>query len=89
MINISENDTGTEWQYEAYMHDYLLSLISTSTFEGRLKNSLEREINDTNNMSKEDYDRLVFQLYNNQLDRVTQGGSYNMGDIIKHLKKLK
>lgn len=89
MINITEQDQLQEWQYEYGYHDYLLSLLSTSTFEGRLKEQIEREINDTENMSKEMYDRIVFKLYSNQLDRITSGLNYSATDILKHLRKFK
>lgn len=49
---------------------------------------MEDQINDTENMSKEIYDRMIFSLFSNQLDRITSGLNYNATDIIKHLRKF-
>lgn len=89
MITITEldNQVEEEWKYEYYMQDYLLSLLSESTFEGRLRGQIENEINDKE-MSKENYDKIVFKLYSNQLDRISSGLNYSATDILKHLKKF-
>lgn len=90
MINITEHDSQLqEWQYDYTYHDYLLSLLSTATFEGRLKDQIENEINDTENMTKEIYDRTLFNLSSNQLDRITSGLNYSATDIVKHLRKFR
>lgn len=90
MIIITQDDQAlSEWQYEAYSQDYLQSLLDTSTYEGRCRDSLEYEINDIKNMTKETYDKILFKLYNNQLDRITSGLMYSATDILKHLRKLK
>lgn len=89
MINISEKDNGLDdWNYDSRLQDYLLNLLSTSTFEDRIRKNFENDINDMN-MDKETYDRISFSLFTNQLDKVTHGFSYNMGDIKKHLRKLR
>lgn len=87
MINISEIDQDfDEWYYEDYMQDYLLSLLSTSTFERQ--RFIEMEINERLWMNKAVYDKLLTMLLNNQLDRITSGLPYSQTDILKHLRKL-
>lgn len=89
MINISEKDNGLDdWNYDSRLQDYLLNLLSTSTFEDRYRKDFESDINDMN-MDKETYDLISFSLFTNQLDKVTHGFGYNMGDIKKHLRKLR
>lgn len=87
MILISEQD-GNEWTYAHRMENHLQSLLDTSTFEGRLKEMIALEINDTENMNKENYDKLQFKLFTNQLDRIPAGLNYSQTDILKHLRKL-
>lgn len=89
MINISETDTDLDWVYNGHMHEKLLNLLSNAAFDGMVKQNYERQISDFENMDKESYEKIVFILYSNQLDRVTHGENYNMGDIKRHLKKLK
>lgn len=89
MINITQDDTELgEWVYDYNNQDYLFSLLSSSTFEGMKKMAFEFEINNTEAMSKENYDRMLFTLYANQLDRITSGLNYSATDIIRHLKKF-
>lgn len=89
MINITEQDKDVqEWFYDTQDHDYLLALLSTSTFEGRAREVLEMEINNIQEMTVEDFQKIASQLQNNQLDRITSGLNYSVTDISKHLKKF-
>lgn len=90
MITITANDNELiEWEYEGYQQDYLQSLLNTSTFEGKVLDRLENEINDIKNMDKNNYDKILFTLYTNQLDRITSGLPYSQTDLTKHLRKLR
>lgn len=85
--DIAEYETPTVWNYDHHLQDYLESLLSTSTYEGKAREGIERMVND-NGLSEEDYYKISFDLFNNQLDRITSGLTYNQTDIIKHLRKL-
>lgn len=88
MIIISELDNQLEekWEYDWGKQDYLLSLLNESVFEGRLKDKIERDINE--DMNQETYDKIVFNLFSNQLDRISAGLPYSATDIIKHLRRF-
>lgn len=87
MINISKDDNALDWIYEGYLQDYLQGLLDTSSYESRARENIERMIND-NDMTKEVYDKLAFDLNSNQLDRISSGLTYNQTDIKKHLRKI-
>lgn len=87
MINITADDNAIDWHYESYLQDYLQGLLNMSTYEGKAREGLEIAINNIN-MTKEEYDKISFNLFNNQLDRISSGLPYSQTDILKHLKKL-
>lgn len=89
MILITNLDVKIEepWSFEYWLHDRLMNLLDTSTFEGKARQYLEMEITNTD-MTEEDYNRIILILYNNQLDRISSGLPYSQTDILKHLRKL-
>lgn len=78
----------TAWVYRAGNQDYLLHLLHTSSYEGRMRERIERDI-DNNSMGEDEYYALLENLQNAQVDRISSGMSYSQGDILIHLKALK
>lgn len=83
---VSETDLST-WTYQYTHQDYLTSLLNTSSYEGRMKDMIERDID--GNMEQDEYYALLFNLQNSQVDRISGGFNYSQTDILNHLRLLK
>lgn len=77
------------WIYERQGQEYLLTLLDNSSFEGRCREGMERNINDIDGMTEEEYYRITTQLHSNQTDPIISGRNYSASDIKRHLRKLR
>lgn len=72
---------------EGYNLEPLYELLRTSSYEGHDFADMEYRIMGIT--SKEEYGVIWRDLMNCQTDPITSGRNYNMGDIKRHLRKLK
>lgn len=64
-------------------------LLQTSSFEGRVREKMQREIDKIEEMDSETYEKMLIDLYNNQMDKISNGFTYSMDDVKRHLRKLR
>jgi len=75
------------WTYKNSDQDYLTILLNTCSYEGRIRDRIERDIENLN-MEEGEYYLLVAKLLDAQVDRITAGFNYSQTDILNHLRKL-
>ncbi|MCB0739403.1 MAG: recombinase RecT, partial [Bacteroidetes bacterium] len=73
-ISISDGD----FKISEAQEDYIHSLIRTSTFDDDRKRDMERSLI---SMTSEEAGVLITKLQMNQIDNISAGMNYNMGDI--------
>jgi hypothetical protein len=80
--------TAADNQVPAFFYDplYLHTLLETASYDGKQRAQMERDID--NIETQEEYDKILFLLQSNQMDRITSGFPYSATDIKRHLKRF-
>jgi hypothetical protein len=83
LITAADNQVPTFFYDPLYLH----TLLETAPYDGKQRAQMERDID--NIKTKEEYDKILFLLEWNQMDRITAGFPYNQDDIKQHIKKFR
>lgn len=79
-----------EFRVTEGQREYLNFLLDGTGFDLSKHDSLRRSLEAINeDFSGEEYLSIREELWQNQLDRIPYGLTYNQGDIIKHLNRLR
>lgn len=75
------------FDYSFNMQDHLSQLLSTSSFDEKQRSNIQLHIDDKAGMTEEKFNKIATNLYQNQLDPVTQRGNASPTEINKHIKQ--
>jgi hypothetical protein len=75
-----------EYKITNGQEDKLYSLINTSCYDEDTRCLLESKIR--SGLSQQEFETMLVDLSNNQLDPITSGMNYNATDIKNHINKL-
>lgn len=79
-----------EFRISEGQRQYLSFLLDGTGFEPEFHNAFKNELEAiTEAITEDEYLSIREKLWQNQLDRIPYGLTYNQGDIIKHLNRLK
>lgn len=82
---LATSENGDEELATWGQQDKLLQLLNSSSYIEREYELLKAEIEDR--MSADRYEELYYLLIQRQLDPITSGRNYDMGDINRKIKK--
>lgn len=85
-INEAISIDNEEYKISHGQEDRLYALINTSCYDEDTRCLLESKIR--SGLSQQEYETMLVDLSNNQLDPVTHGLNYNATDIKNHIKKI-
>jgi len=75
------------FEYTSQKQDYLLSLLDSSSFEGKHRDAVERDIQ-RDSVGFAEFNTLKQDLINAQVDRIDAGFPYNASDIRRKINKF-